>query len=237
MKLSRTRIALGALTLFVIAALWLAGTLRSPGEVLPSADEFVSWRDCPAPCWRGIKPGKSRSNDVFRALVLDKAIQSAGIHLLAGEPEEGNTDNAYLISWIEPHNGQSSLVVMRNDSVELVQVSNYSQLTMGDIVQRFGPPEHLIVFGSDIGHYVWTFIGYWPSQGIVVFAHMPFSEKLTLDPSVTVTNLIYFEPTSEDRMWQIPYLVAYVNSRCTRANWLPWPGWVEVPTFGPYDCK
>ncbi len=227
--------------LSVLTALLIGGYIAV--DLLVFSDtNMLSSDSCDTPCWKGIKPGLSHSSDVLSLVSRDKLIRwwavEQEIHVVRGSQEVNPEFYSGLssINWSDwPTNGINHALI-KKDVVVLIRISNYSRLTLNNLIQQIGPPDYFIVYYAGI-QIVDRFVGYFPSKGLAVVIDNPRVEKLKLSPNFRLSDIYYFAPTDIDGMFAFwPEIATYANPKCTVENWQTWSGYKEVNVL-PHELE
>lgn len=182
-------------------------------EVLPEIPNeykdfsILSGTPCSPPCWQNLEICNSTYDDVMNKLhqlafldsnSIEKSISRASTRCEVDEQEVEMT--SLVINCAEPRGRTCARIVIHDDRLQFITLYPNFNLSIGDIVEIYGPPEFVTAEpwgaecpGCDLSLY------YPESQ--VVFEHFsmdcsvwegrcqPVYEGMPLDPDLRVTNI------------------------------------------------
>lgn len=155
---------------------------------------------CEPPCWQGIVPGQSTTKDVERILGALPFIK-AGTVKRQSIPGPSGT----YFSWgTKGVISQWGAIWLENDRVTKIRTTPGFQLTLGEAVERLGPPTFVYpnrVTAADARYYV--VVAYYPQRGFSLhsvqldYALGP-GATYTVEPGFNIEWALYFAPTGLD---------------------------------------
>lgn len=153
---------------------------------------------CRAPCWEGIEPGKTPIALAER--LLQKHEQVGPLQYLP--PYRSGYGTVYWSRWKDDEYSGGSVTYLTNTStVVLIRVTFPNDFALGDVVQQYGEPTHVIaLIGRDVERS--DQIGYdfqvlWLSQGLrLTWASGYPGKKPTINENLRLQSVDFFEPTS-----------------------------------------
>lgn len=164
------------------------------GRALVTA--LMTENPCAAPCWQGIIPGETSRTQALRLLKESPYVLQDSLR------EAGNSESGGVIwQWRTSGRRVEPGVSWQNDVVQTIILGLTHDLTVGQIIDKFGPPEALeVVTGGIPEHWYWIIILHYPHNGIEFQAYtVEYSNTLT--PSTKVEVIHLFVPTSlEERV-------------------------------------
>lgn len=194
--------------------LWIAGSLVIVGLVTAILawqlhlaylrtvlvdDSLFSDIPCAAPCWQGIVPGETSRSQAIQILEDSPYIQAESIQE-AGTSEEGGA----TWWWRIPGRRLQPSIWWENDIVQEITLGLTYDLTVGQVVAKFGSPDALhLSTGGVPEHPYWIVDLYYTERGIQFKAYTPeFSD--VIEASTEVGVVIFFIPCSlEERVVDI----------------------------------
>lgn len=168
---------------------------------------------CAAPCWQGIMPGVSTEVEVRQILETNPYVQ--------GEIWEGHYEGWRVINW-HPSRGRgiTNHMLFRHGVAYLIRLGIVYDLTVEEILEKYGPPEAILVDVGGLPERAYTAIYlYYPSKGLEFTASAPLGE-LEIQPTTKVVWAVYCAPTSFDNSILFPEELA--------KDLQPWEGYGEV---------
>lgn len=209
------------LILALVVAVWIQSNLNTQ-----NGEDILSDPSCIPPCWSGIVPGVTSSS---RAIEILKARRSARNISRESKPNTPFKD-VILIYWNEMNHFGDNYLVTSKGVVTEVQIHNYTQLTLGKVIDVLGPPEFNIAYIFNAGEStVIRFVGYYHSKGVVIVITTSYKPELNLTPDLRVNILYFFEPMTAEGMLNLyPFMELYHDAQYTRKNWQPWIGFDKI---------
>lgn len=211
----------------LLFGLILAGCVNA--KITP--DEIFGAGACSAPCWHGLAPGQSGLEDLkafpdskeplkilYSTIDTDGRCQTWGLGVRVSEQEFDARE-----------------VILVDNKVRLIRGAPPEDLTLGQVVARFGPPERILPAleqGPEGPYY--TLDVYYPSKGLAFSMKPNQSDVGGIRQNTPVDDMEYFAPGD---------LVSYYNSmrECVDApellddrvaaklrHTIPWPGYGKI---------
>lgn len=181
-----------AITLLILLLLTGCGPWRQP-----AIDRSILTDDpCAAPCWQGIVPGVTTSAEAADILMTLEFIRPDSLWSFGDGLRwrtSASREDPAIVSEIQSHDG---LVSFTSIGVDF-------ELTLQEIVEKYGPPEKLLAYESGRQEKIQIEIYfYYPQQGLVFVSwasdHVPTSEFFMLDAATPITLVYYFAPKTID---------------------------------------
>jgi hypothetical protein len=225
MRVRRSRailaIALGLLVVLGLATLYF---LYDYGFFAEPDRSILTDEPCAAPCWQGIVPSQTTEEEAIRILENNPFVSGHDVGCVRSEFRET------VCSWRARHwRGGSNHLYIREGVVQLMYITPKINLTLGQVVGKYGSPEKV---HTDIGgreRLVYCFHLYYPSKGLVFISQTPIEsgekevsgeKEASVTEDWTVSSIDYFAPTS---------LEGYLEALTPDLSVEDWHG------FGVYD--
>ncbi len=202
--------------------------LLSPTKPPPPADWPYRWLKgipCQPPCWEGITPGQTTAAEAVEILERSPLIATVEITSVPLLPTIG----LVIWDWVDGEEGGEAVFnTPPSNLVYLVHPSLPITFRLGDVIQAYGEPSHVIArshrepHSSDISYDL--SILYRP-QGFILIGSAGYSKPiLSADTLVSVT---FFAPNDEG-------LQAALGGAAAYPEWLvPWQGMKDFD----YYCR
>jgi len=190
-------------------------------------DSLLTDVPCAAPCWQGIVPGETSRSQAMQTL-------EDSPYILRGSLQEAGTSEIGGVTWwwSVPGRRLKPGISWQDDVVQEITLGLTYELTVDQVVSKFGPPEALSVSTGGVPeHWYWIIDLYYPHIGIQFKAYTPEFDNL-LAPSTEVGVVHFFVPTSiEERVANIyggnnisaEYIVSHVMNLMR-----PWRGYGDL---------
>lgn len=217
------------LVVMVLSALCLVGCRKAPVD-----RSLLTDVPCAAPCWQGITPGVTSRSQAMAVLqespyILQDTLREAGTEERGGVTWEWRTPGRRLqpsISW-------------RNGIVQEITLGLTYDLTVEEILNKYGPPEALSAgLGGIPEHWYWIIDLYYPQRGLQFKAYTREYSAL-FEPSTEVGGVLLFVPMSlEERVTAVfndPAIASQVIDTIR-----PWQGYgdlFEIYYESPLDLE
>jgi len=151
---------------------------------------------CAAPCWYGITPGISHLEEVRQSLATNPHVDQASIR------EQQITGDRVQVDWLE--RGLFSglgLLFLRNDVVERIYLRMRCNITLGQVVEKYGPPEKVAAWYARAAGTAYYIRLYYPSKGLLFFVDTrpiasPTADTDVITEDMVITDVLYYAPTS-----------------------------------------
>lgn len=167
----------------------------SPTSISLSAtalENFFGDSSCSWPCWQGITPGITTSSEALlklhdSPLILKKySIQSEG-----SETENGEASWRWNVD--DNQREERGNIQWTNGVVRMMELTAYPVISLGEIINRFGPPEKIDVIDcTEIveGPRWWCGTLYYAKSGFEI--HVSWEDSAESDVQITPSDLIVF---------------------------------------------
>ena len=166
----------------------------------PAVDRSLLTDDpCAAPCWGGIVPGESTEADAHRALDGNPLVKRATIRTTLTEQ---NGVPLTIIGW---QGRGPNAVVLRDGKVLRIEVGLDRGPTLGQMVERLGPPERVYAHVRCTEFWGYLVVFDYPARGLTLWSE---SYPVNLEDVVAakgmgvlredmrVTRATYYAPTT-----------------------------------------
>jgi hypothetical protein len=147
---------------------------------------------CSLPCWQGITPGITTSNDALQ--ILQKSTLIAKKSVTSSNPQDDFGGATW--KW-RTEDSQLDARLWWRDGVIREVILPTSDIVTDEIINRFGVPE--MVYVIPIGtpeDWEWGVTLYYPANGFQVQINGLFGLGASLKPSDMVTFITLFEPST-----------------------------------------
>jgi len=208
--------------------------LTSCSNTGSSLDEgLLTDKPCKAPCWNGLTPGKSTSQDVVQFInVLDTKewtgnntfVDKTGCKVVQIADKPGTTVKAFVNFNIE--DGELTYIQSFHDHMPKLK----------QVVAHLGPPEYIEainVIGPDGSFYALNI--FYPEQGVAFKVSVSNKDFGSIKPEMTLSDIQYFEAGELLNYFLAKYACnigrdgAEKNGLNEIANYIrSWPGFGEV---------
>ena len=192
-------------------------------------DSLLSDVPCAAPCWQGIVPGVTLRSQAMQILgdspyVKDDSLKEAGTAEVGG----------VVWQWRVPGRRLQPSISWQNDIVQEVTLGLTYDLTVDQIVSKFGPPEALNVsVGGVPEHQYWILDLYYPDQGMQFKAYTSETSN-RLESTTEVGVAIYYVPSSLEE--RVTHIYSYGESDASGSASVshvmnlmrPWKGYGDI---------
>jgi hypothetical protein len=165
---------------------------------------------CRAPCWHNITPGLANESDVRTQLQSSSFVRK---DTLKYESTEEAGIPVGLFYW-QAKSERYNRILLRDQVVLRMEIRVDHAWTLGETVEKFGPPGYVYAVIEGEEDFVYVVVLYYPAQGLVFEsatfpikkADYTFGEKGIVSEDLRVTQAIYFAPTSLEGMITEVYL-------------------------------
>lgn len=124
----------------------------------------------------------------------DKSILCPGAILVVSVQSHGRQDVPGT-----PNTGEGGQLYIRDGVVYLMYKTPEINLTLGQVVSKYGPPEKVATYIGQMEKLVYSFFLYYPSKGLIFGSLTPIEpgrEKASVTEDWRVTWIRYFAPTT-----------------------------------------
>jgi hypothetical protein len=207
----------------ILGMLGLVRRISRPPSVI------ISNRICNPPCWNGITPGFSTSDDVFRILGNTSGVDLASLGETVNRRDEVTRTYWYFARPVEDGAGT---VYYAEDRVMALRILTLNTLTVGEILDKLGQPEqYWLEIGQGERREFAAIALLYPTQGYGVEVVIDLEGKpaaVELKSGTPVFSVTYFDPARFDDLLQTNVLISKpVNART--GSLLEWPGLGPLP--------
>lgn len=203
-----------------------------------NSSEFFGNGTCTPPCWQYMTPGTTIERDAVAILHDPQLVKSETLRpQQTGDPQI----QEYWYHLQQPSIGSIGSVTVKDGVVNTIYLNPHFDVTLGDLVDRFGEPIYLFVQEMP-GDLVCYDIGiYYPNQGIMARllnchdlwrdASVPMGSTRLSEESI-IESVYYFEPaTTLDQALLNIWLPEQIKVDHILANVADWRG------FGIYKSR
>lgn len=198
---------------------------RTPyADASPELDvSLLTDEPCRAPCWHNIVPGVSGQDDVLAQLEDSPFVREG---TLGHNPSLEGEVPTYVFYW-KARGERYNRIVLRDETVLRLEIGVDHDWTLGDAVDKFGPPEYVYEVLECEEGCVYGVTFYYPSQGlsldsITLGCRLNAEYHITRDLKVTWGE--YFAPTTLEGMWSEAYLCPPDNMEVCMSIATEWRG-------------
>lgn len=192
---------------------WLALGLISKCQPRPELDSSLLTGDpCTPPCWHNITPGVAEEDDVRSQLenspfvekgtVRYSLTEESGVPLVVFSWQARGGDYIYLQNGVVWQMERWNYIYLRDGKVLRIEIGLHGRVTLGEIVDKYGPPERISAFVSVADFYWYHITIDYPSQGLrlesfsLVDPKEVASGTISVTREMRITGACYYEPTS-----------------------------------------
>lgn len=143
------------LGLAILGVYWWIGYRESVTD-----RSLFTGRPCAPPCWQGIIPGETTAEEALQILqsspyVKKRSVEETGSRALGG-------------IWVYWKASSGGVVIgLRDGLVHEIALNTPYRLTLGEVVEEFGPPEALVLYQAGLPeHPRWGISIYYPATGM-----------------------------------------------------------------------
>ena len=225
---------------FILSSLFfISGCAESSIDlrVQPTVQDetLVSGEPCLPPCWYGVIPEKTLTQDAMRLVIAIPFVDPESVEETTRDLYK-NTDSSILWSYQGASDFGGDLSI-RNGTVIWWRVSYPLSLKLEDIISTIGEPDWVWAGpagGGEVVAHIYRF--YFRHSGLLLESRMygvdmKQGSKVLLDPEIEIARSRYFRPQSIES-----YLINIVGASEEQADqikklYLPWPGfgkWIEM---------
>ncbi|MCP4539420.1 MAG: hypothetical protein GY832_19965 [Chloroflexi bacterium] len=153
---------------------------------------------CAAPCWHNIVPGVSKEKYIRSQLENSPFVRT---NTLEYELTEINQVPLAMFGW-QAHGKNINRVYLRDDQVLWIEIALDYDLTLGDVVDKYGPPEGIYVFVGTADFDWYNIRFHYPEIGLTLESFSlvdpkdTVGGKILLSESIKITDAQYYAPAS-----------------------------------------
>ncbi len=200
-------------------------------EQQPELDISLLTRSpCAPPCWHNIVPGVSNEEDVRGQLENSLYVKDGSLHY--STLEEGGVP-LVVFSW-QDREGRPNQIYLRENRVLRIEIGLDYDLALGEIVERYGPPEgvHASVGVAD---FYWCDVDFdYPSLGLTLESFSLIDPEDIVEGTISVTDeteitsVVYYTPTSMRGMLREVFLFSSDQAEDFLAHIQEWDGFGRI---------
>jgi hypothetical protein len=217
--------SVGWIVLFFVVATGILYGLRNINRK-PSV--LLTDTVCQAPCWAGIRPGKTTYQQVNGYLSKVETIDQTTIN------ENFNKDGSIKsVFWYFARPGEDSAgsVYFTKDQVTTISILTIGSLNLVDIIEKLGPP---VEYWSEIGtgedrEYADVFLLY-PEKGVclnLVIDVSGSSKTVTIKEKTPIYRVTYFDPKQYQDLIKTELIITVPYS-IHNGMFQTWPGYGPI---------
>ena len=160
---------------------------------------IITGAPCAPPCWQGITPGFTQMDKALEILSNSPYIETGSIKRTGTDFSGGCTWH-----WRSPGRRMLPALSWQNGIVDTISLGLTFDLTIQEVIDKFGVPEALSMEGGGQPEYwYWIIDLHYPSQGIDFRAYTSVSSN-NIEPTTEVGVVLLFPPeTMEERIKEI----------------------------------
>ena len=173
---------------------------RNPSDATPIADSNATARwlkgiPCEPPCWEGVTPGKTTAIEAARIWSTDPLFKEVSVgewgadHILFTlNTLSGLTQGDVPLFLSNPPDDP-------NAPISLIHIYAFDNVKLGDLIQAFGPPSHVLVDITTDFHNerIWVLNIIWMSKGFSI-SHFNILPPPEINQNLTLNQGTYFTP-------------------------------------------
>lgn len=167
----------------------------SPAPEPLVAEGLLTGQPCGPPCWQGLVPGLSTHTDAVD--VLEEIGYADSLQVGPGRYEA-----ITIVTWrpnrVEWPSQQRNMLELQHGQLEVMNMYVDSEVTLGEVVDRYGPPDKQTVFLSMSGPIHTVVQLFFEDLGTILQVTLPEDHR-ELNPEAPVDSLWYFEPGPLDQ--------------------------------------
>jgi hypothetical protein len=198
--------------ILLLIGVWLVCYLVDRLFLMPDLDTSLLTDDpCAAPCWQNIVPGVATFEGAQNQLETSPFVRKGSLDYHVAE--SGETHDRF--SWHGRSMKYYNYLYLREGKVVLIQIHPDYTLTVGQVVDKFGPPERVYVGLGYGGNVLIAYFDY-PAQGLRFTANWrvrDLTERRIVDSGIAlltedreIVQVAYFAPGPLEKVLQNPYL-------------------------------
>ena len=182
---------------------------------------FVGNSSCSWPCWQGITPGVTTSSDALQLLQVSPAVLKSSIRSDELGPGIGTAHWYWGIGSIL----FDCVMEWRDGIVSRIRLTAFSKFSIGDVIDRFGPPEKVSVIDCEMTPEQpreWCADFYYVKRGFEIRLKwkMPeYADDVQLSPSDPIQSVYLSEPST------IEDLLSYLGGGRNPVDIRDWKGY------------
>jgi hypothetical protein len=215
---------LGFLILGVLASILIRDLTRQPSVILSDTR-------CAPPCWAGITPGQTNSNDAYSILGEISGVDEDGILL-----NYDRDDTLTSLQWIflRPLPDNLGTLHFEQDLVTAVDILTVNSLTLEEAVERLGEPALLWsrIGSGDNREYLDVYLVN-PAAGYrleLVLDIPQGASEVELKAAAGVFSVLYFDPQSFQHLLDTGILIN-TPGHSFPGDFQAWPGYGTLPVI------
>lgn len=153
---------------------------------------------CTPPCWQGITPGVTTGEQALKILTDSPYIKQESIKQVGNMKFGGCTWD-----WRYPGRRVQSGLNWQSEIVESIRLDLTFDLTVQEVIERFGNPEAVsVVEGGQPENWYWLIVLRYPSQGIELTAYThEFSEHI--EPTTMIGAVLLYPRMNIEEMMKL----------------------------------
>lgn len=193
-KINVRQIVLTIIGLVVLSALLFLLNQEIGLFVVPD-NSFLESKPCSPPCWFNIVPGKTSDQTAWQILREHPSVNQRTLQWFADR--KGIED----ISWLNKLGGGQNRLYPRNGTIQAIYLTPDSNLNLGQVVSKMGPPEKVVVEHgfAEFTNSTNVITIYYPSRGVIVQSKSPSRTQAVrqlIEPNIPVNALLYLSAGS-----------------------------------------
>ena len=197
--------------ILLLIGVWLVCYLVDRLFLMPELDASLLTDDpCAAPCWQNIVPGVTTFEEAQSQLETSPFVRNGSLDCHVAE--SGETHDQFF--WHGRSMKYYNYLYLREGKVVLIDIHPDYTLTLGQVVDKFGPPERVYVGLGLGGNLLIAYLDY-PAQGLRFTAEWPVrdrTERRIVDSGIAlltedreIVEVAYFAPGPLEDVLQNPH--------------------------------
>jgi hypothetical protein len=168
----------------------------TPKTISDMQNRWLNGTRCRMPCWEGLTPGKTTLIQAIDNLINFGYVNSFTV-------DESTSTGEVEWHWTFATKGEGGRIFYDKESKKIFAVVPHiiCCLSLGEVIEKFGNPSHVIVFVSRYfedqmaGEPFYSYNVIWLEKGFEVIGG-PAKEG-SIDKNFIVSSIVLFEPTEE----------------------------------------
>ena len=211
-------------TALLCMGLWIMTLCAGCGGPPPLDKSLLTGEPCEPPCWQGFVPGASTEDQIIDYLSDSDYVASHYRDTVGGET---------IIWWQSSLSGRdqgtSNAFGIRKGVLSSMVVSLDYELTLDQLLAKYGPPEKLWVQWSAGGSAVVLVNLYYPSQGFIPQVELePSNGYHELTAQDTVRRVWYFPPTTLEELANLGSSIPFPPREYVDTDVRDWAGYGRI---------
>lgn len=182
-----------------LVSVYLMAGLFTGCKAQPIDKSLLTGDPCAPPCWHNIVPGISDEADVRSQLESSPLVRKGTLDYSLTE-EAG--EQLVKFHWQSPRGKRPNVIVLRDGKVLWIEIGLDYELTLGEIVNKYGSPESIYAYAG-CADFCWYSINFdYPTMGLMLQSYSLADPgdvadgTVLISEEVKITTACYFAPAS-----------------------------------------